>query len=418
MKVLWTTNITLPTVAELVGLQKENKEGWLQSLARELIKCSDFHLAIMSFEKSVKELKILDKDGVKYFVVPLSALHDIEGIDNVVRVVKTTFSPDILHINGTEYNNALKILHRFDIPSVISIQGLTHVCSRYIFTGFDMSYLLSHPLFTLWLYRNQLAFYRKGINEINYLSSVQHVIGRTDWDRVHTTIISPHITYHTCNENLRPPFYENCWQLRNVNRHQIYISQANYQIKGFHIIINAIKILKEEYPDLKVIVAGKKTIVSENNNIVHKFLSLFDYGHYVKKKMNIAKILDCVEFVGNLNADQVVNAMLSSHVSIVPSTVENSPNSLGEAMILGLPCVASYVGGIPSMSDYGHSCLLYRCEEWEMLVDHVRSIFNNDNLAIELSKRARNSASIKHNRQNNTKHMINIYQTILNSKDK
>lgn len=105
MKVLWTTNITLPTVAELVGLQKENKEGWLQSLARELIKCSDFHLAIMSFEKSVKELKILDKDGVKYFVVPLSALHDIEGIDNVVRVVKTTFSPDILHINGTEYNN-------------------------------------------------------------------------------------------------------------------------------------------------------------------------------------------------------------------------------------------------------------------------------------------------------------------------
>ena len=49
MKVLWTTNITLPTVAELVGLQKENKEGWLQSLARELIKCSDFHLAIMSF---------------------------------------------------------------------------------------------------------------------------------------------------------------------------------------------------------------------------------------------------------------------------------------------------------------------------------------------------------------------------------
>ena len=44
---------------------------------------------------------------------------------------------------------------------------------------------------------------------------------------------------------------------------------------------------------------------------------------------------------------------------MLPSSCENSPNSLGEAMLLGMPCVASNAGGIPDMLAAGREGLLY-----------------------------------------------------------
>ena len=44
---------------------------------------------------------------------------------------------------------------------------------------------------------------------------------------------------------------------------------------------------------------------------------------------------------------------LKSHMYLCPSAIENSPNSLGEAMLLGVPCVAADVGGISSIFENG-----------------------------------------------------------------
>ena len=52
-------------------------------------------------------------------------------------------------------------------------------------------------------------------------------------------------------------------------------------------------------------------------------------------------------------------AYLEADVFLLPSQSENSPNSLGEAMLLGLPCVASNAGGIPDMLADGQEGLLY-----------------------------------------------------------
>ena len=52
-------------------------------------------------------------------------------------------------------------------------------------------------------------------------------------------------------------------------------------------------------------------------------------------------------------------AYLKSHVFACPSALENSPNSLGEAMLLGLPCVAARTGGIPDMAEDGTSAFVF-----------------------------------------------------------
>ncbi len=40
---------------------------------------------------------------------------------------------------------------------------------------------------------------------------------------------------------------------------------------------------------------------------------------------------------------------LLAETYLLCSSIENSPNSLGEAMLTGVPCAAAAVGGVPSM---------------------------------------------------------------------
>ena len=110
----------------------------------------------------------------------------------------------------------------------------------------------------------------------------------------------------------------------------------------------------------------------------------------------------------------MLNAYLKAHVFVCPSSIENSPNSLGEAQILGVPSIGSYVGGSPDMIAHNESGLLYRFEEYEMLAYHIMDIFNNDEKAKHLSKNSSIEASKRHDKKVNSERLIAIYKTILN----
>ena len=50
---------------------------------------------------------------------------------------------------------------------------------------------------------------------------------------------------------------------------------------------------------------------------------------------------------------------LKSNLFVCCSAIENSPNSLGEAQLLGMPYVASFVGGVPEIAGM-NADVLYR----------------------------------------------------------
>ena len=89
-----------------------------------------------------------------------------------------------------------------------------------------------------------------------------------------------------------------------------------------------------------------------------------------------------MQFTGSLREDQMIAEYLNAHLFICPSSIENSPNSLGEAQLLGVPVIASYVGGVPDMVTHGETGLLYRFEEVEMLAEGIRNLFMNMALAL------------------------------------
>ncbi len=68
-----------------------------------------------------------------------------------------------------------------------------------------------------------------------------------------------------------------------------------------------------------------------------------------------------IHFLGSLDAEKMKQAYLDANVFVLPSTIENSPNSLGEAMLLGVPCVAADVGGVTDLLHAGEGFVPRRC---------------------------------------------------------
>jgi glycosyltransferase involved in cell wall biosynthesis len=163
-------------------------------------------------------------------------------------------------------------------------------------------------------------------------------------------------------------------------------------------------LILRHFPDTIVRVAGYD--ITKANTFYDK-LKMTGYGLYIKRLIKKLKLDGKVTFTGNLNAEEMKNEYLKSNVFICPSTIENSPNSLGEAQILGVPCIASYVGGIPDMMD-GNEENLYRFEEVEMLAEKVCRIFSNEGD----QKNMIETAQMRHDPATNGNKLYSIYKSL------
>ena len=299
---------------------------------------------------------------------------------------------------------------------VVSIQGLVSIYARYYFAGLSLPELLKSITFrdivrfdTLFQARNK--YIKHEVLEKEYIRRTRHVIGRTSWDYAHTKAINPSVNYHFCNETLRNGFYTSQkWSFAKKTNYTIFLSQAGKPIKGLHQVLKTVALLKKDFPQIKVRIAGHS--ITNTVTLMDK-IKLSGYGAYIKKLIKQLKLDDQVEFTGSLTEDKMIAEYLNAHLFICPSSIENSPNSLGEAQLLGVPVIASYVGGVPDMVTHGETGLLYRFEEVEMLAEHIRNLLTNAPLTLSLSKNGIIAAEQRHHPTTNLQQMIKIYHSII-----
>lgn len=189
------------------------------------------------------------------------------------------------------------------------------------------------------------------------------------------------------------------------------MSQAQKPIKGIHKIIEAMPFILREYPDTKVYVAGSNFLKRES---IKDKLRFSTYANYVLSLIKKYHLEDKFIFTGLLDESQMAEQYKLANIFICPSSIENSPNSLGEAQLVGVPCIASYVGGVPSMITNEISGLLYQFDEHEMLASLVCKIFSDDDLALKLSQQGIITAEKRHNKKINAQTTFAIYNSIIN----
>lgn len=408
-KILWLCNTVLPELFGRLGGYNV-KEGWLIGISQELRKQNDIEFHYVCPQEKEKRIVNIKKDSIHFhcFYAKYDNLYTVEkDVRNQIEKIINAVQPDIIHIFGTEMPHTIACVESVKEKEkiVISIQGLVSEYAKYYLNDIPRSAYWNGSFYngkyqTIW--GQYQAFCKRAENEIRAIKKVKHVIGRTDWDRACTNIISSNCKYHYCSETLRGCFYGKKWDINNIEKYSVFVSQGDYPIKGLHNLLLALPYVNERYPKTKIYVAG-----------VNLFLNKGDpYAKYIKKLIARNNLEKHIFFLGMLDAKKMCRYLLKSHITVMPSNIENSPNSIGEAMLVGTPVVASFVGGIPSIVQNEQEGLLYQPGSAEMLSHSICKIFEDDFLANTLSENARKRAEILYDRTKNMRQLLKIYNCI------
>lgn len=412
MILLWITNILFPEAEQLLTDSGELKAsgGWMLGAANALLQKEGIKLYVASVSNKVSSLVKLEGKKITYYVLPMGKGNQRVNNEYISywKQVKQEVLPDVVHIHGTEFSHGHAYMKACSCDNVvISIQGLTSAYYYYYYgmtKGDVYKNLTVRDLIRGTVIKGQKLFKQRGEYEKDMIRMAKHIIGRTSWDRARTWAINPDAAYHFCNETLRSDFYDgSVWDYNQCTKHSIFLSQAGYPIKGLHQVLKAMPIILRHYPDTTIRIAGGD--ITKSRTWLEK-LRLSGYGLYIKRLIKQFHLEDKVLFTGNLNGAEMKQEYLRSNVFVCPSTIENSPNSLGEAQILGVPCVASFVGGIADMMK-GNEDNLYRFEEIEMLAEKVCRVFKNQDQQVDMKY----EAAERHNVQKNMEVLCDIYSS-------
>lgn len=105
----------------------------------------------------------------------------------------------------------------------------------------------------------------------------------------------------------------------------------------------------------------------------------------VKREIANRGLIESVVFRGWLSGDSKIACLKSSSVFLLPSYGEGMPMCILEAMGVGLPVVASRVGGVPQLVKNGHSGILCDCSEPSQFAQAIVSILGERRYFEELS---------------------------------
>lgn len=414
MKVLWFSNS--PANGDEILKEYGARGGWLKALDRALSGKVDLSVAFYYARfhepfkhKGVSYYPICNKNW-KFSIIKKSLFADFIDREDlpIYQDIINEVNPDVIHIQGSE-NPFGCIIDNVNVPVVLSIQGICTVYSHKYYVGIEKRFASFRDANLLspqsWVFNKSFNYqFRSSFSkfpriERRNLENCKYIIGRTDWDRRVTRIIAPDSIYFHNDEVLRDSFYQNEWQ-HSVNNHTVIHSTIGTGLfKGLETIYQCLNELNNVGRDIEWRVAG----VSENS-LVNKT---------VKRKIGMTYPCKGLILLGNLNEQELVQKMLGADIYVMPSHIENSPNSLCEAMILGMPCITTLAGGSSSLlKDKKEGLVIQDGDPWSM-AGAIMELEQNPDMSLYYGRNARKRAMDRHNPEKIVAELLFIYRQIL-----
>ena len=422
MRILWFNGGLLPRAVEALGGARAVTSGWLGSMQDALLDldptlemcalCLD-HRPCDIKVGNVRYVSFGEKGKTWYKKVP-------RNIELQCKRVIEEFNPDVIHVQGTEYFYGCMSEDVYcGKPVVVSLQGI--LSAYHIqFTGGLSPKETWWTKFNLRLLKYGATFWReqtfwrekRATQEERVFRRQRYFIGRTEWDEAWVRYFNPHAQYFHVNETLREPFYHVRRDRRGIKLHTIYCSAAaGYALKGAHWLLRAVASLKGEFPDIELRIVAAKDKLDKNRSLVAK-LKDDAYGMYLRRLVRDLGIENNVVALPALPADGVAEELKSAELFVLPSLCENSPNSLGEAMLVGTPSIATFVGGTPSILKDGVEGKLVPSGDPAALAGAIRRWFLHPEEAAACVEPARVTALVRHDGRKNAEDTLRVYQEI------
>ena len=403
MRVLWFS----PT-GGLFGhgvMHGYNGGGWIEGLQMALVDQQGIDLGIAFLTKGNFEFKIKESNTI-YYPIHISMQDKIWGnmVDgvfkykNFVLSIINDFKPDLIHLFGTEqwFSYIPAITY---IPCVVHLQGLVApIKNAYLPVGMNERDYSGLGLTFLFNYLRGNARKYKQVESIAWNCSIAF-LGRTAFDHNVSDLLSGGKQYFHIDEILRAPFYNSSkWQFKDNNTVQILsiITPASY--KGLDVVLKTSQVLKKHDINFIWNIVG----LSED----HKFTKKFEKFYKISGRDNN------IAFHGFKSSKELVNMLLGCSLYVHPSYIDNSPNSICEAQMLGVPVLACNVGGVSSLIENNVTGWLVPSNgvyEIAYFIKHYKELNCN-----EISLNEIKFAGIRHNKEKIVANLMTAYKEISN----
>lgn len=418
MRVLWICNIVIPSFADEFSIKKTVFGGWMESMLNLLEKKNvEISLAFPIYDPSRRHDGLFNNHRFYAFDGMIDDKSYCDSFQEEFVRIFNIECPDVVHIWGTEYNHTraaveaaivLKIINRI----LIDTQGLCEKIAKHYATGIPATVLHEDYSAGKKILEEICEFREKGVNERISVGLVKNIVGRADWDRAICHQINPHINYFKQYRVLRSGFYNSIgnWDLNNCDRHSIFICDGSYPVKGLHIFLEAFEIIKETYSDAVCYISGRNPMKADGDN------NISQYGNYIKRLIKEKNLENDIIFCQECSEMEMIGRYLRANVFVASSVIESNCNALTEAMLIGVPSVASFVGGMMEQIEHKKNGYLYQADAPYMLAYYISEIFDNDKLTIQFSKKGSLSACERCDRDKNIENLMKIYNTIQSKK--
>lgn len=420
MRILWLST-TSGLFQQKLQQSGYNGIGWIASLQKEIQNIENIQLGFAFLSSQIIPKTIQNNTTYYPIYIPqkkyITKLREYYGgykhIDTDLYIkdlnaIIQDFHPDIIHLFGIE-NPLATILGKTAVPIVVHLQGLLAPIDNAFFPiGLNKNSFLFPFSVNEWILRNGYIYaknsmYVRGKREKQLFKKVDYTMGRTDWDYQVSQLLAPQSHYYHVDEVLREVFYQKAgtWKHENLT-HTLTITStiSNTVYKGLDLILKTAYLLKTE-TDIKF----QWNVIGINSN--DKIIRFFE------KSTKIKSSEVHIHYQGVLNANELSETLLKSHVYVHPSYIDNSPNSVCEAQLLGVPVIGTNVGGIPSLIKHHVNGILIPANAPYELAFHLKELYQHKELAKELSTQGYLTAYQRHNKEKILTDLIHTYQTII-----
>lgn len=409
MKILWFTNTPSLYKKKITGY---NGGGWIESLEQIISKKNDIELAVSFFHPD--DCFKIKQEETTYYPIPLynsifkKLKHyifynkcDKTEVNYYLKIIED-FKPDVIHVFGSEQSFGLLTLYT-KIPVVIHLQGILNpYLNAYYAPGSNQIDLIKQnifkPLKIFKLVHGMSNFKYNAKREGIILKNCIYYMGRTEWDKSIASLYAPNSTYFYCSEVLRDVFYSaTAWQKKERTKLKLVSTISKTSYKGFDLILKTAKLLKE---------------FSEIDFEWNVF-GINDYKQWEKKlRINCEQVN--VFLKGVSSSETLVKNIQAGDIFIHPSYIDNSPNSVCEAQLIGIPVISTNVGGVSSLIKNDMTGYLVPSNDPFTLASKVIEVKTNKIESTKVGKNSRKIAFLRHDKNTIVHDLLKIYSTIRN----
>jgi glycosyltransferase involved in cell wall biosynthesis len=391
MRIAWLGGYPLGLLQPQLVIERSSQghpASWIVNLAKALSTNDDVDLQIITAGAGIRENQTIMKNGITFHVLrhtfpftirgfpeymPLDVLTRYASLRRQIRKVILKLQPDLIHVHGTEYGYGLAALD-IKIPTIVSIQGIVNLIDG---VSPSIFFRLQEPI------------------ETHVIRSAKYFGSRTAWANNFVRNLNNTAVVYDLPEAVDQVFFKKLAQQSTQN---ILIVGSVLPRKGIEEALDAMRLILAKCPSAKLLVAGDGKPA---------------YFKSLKQRTKFAGIESHVEWLGFKTAEEIVALHAVSALLIHPCLIDNSPNSVAEAMASGLPVIASNVGGIPSMIENGVTGLLVEARNHHQLAEAVIDLLHNETARRRLASRAKEVAFERHLPSKVAEKTLSVYQDII-----